>query len=84
MNQVLPGICPVYLRVVTSEKFGLKNGAEYVDFKFIPKCDILNHIQTLGVMSDWHPAKRQIESYSGEEILVVFDRTLRYGEYQLI
>ena len=82
-----PGVLPLFLRGVTLEKFGMKTGEnvnDVVDFKNIPKEDIMKEIQTMGKMSDFEPGKKQIESYPGPEILIVVDRAQKYGESYLI
>ena len=81
------GILPIFLRGVTCEKFGLKTGEgvnDLVEYKYIPKEDITKEIATMGVMSDFQPAQKQIEGYSTEQILVVIDRKQKYGETFLI
>ena len=73
-----PGILPIFLRGGTCEKFGLKEeGADVtnmVPYKEIPIDTIRSEIQVMGKMSDWEPAKKQIDSYPGTDILVVFDK----------
>ena len=63
------GIQPVFLRNVTCEKFGFKTGegvADMVDYKCVSMSDINDEIATIGVMSDFQPAQKQIHSYPGE------------------
>eukprot|EP01032_Pedospumella_encystans_P034078 gene34078-38519_t len=82
-----PGLYPIFLRSVTCEKFGLKTGEgvnDVVDYKYIPKEDITKEIQTMGKMSDFEPAKKVIDSYHSESILLVVDREQKYGETYLI
>jgi len=78
---------PLFLRGVTAEKFGFKNGegiTDLVDSLLVAKAEIAKEIQTLGVMSDFQPAQKQIESYPGEEILFVVDKAQKYGEMFLL
>lgn len=44
----------------------------------------MKEIQVMGVMSDFEPAKKQIEGYVAEQILLVVDREQKYGETFLI
>lgn len=81
------GIKPIFLRGQTMEKFGLKTGPsvnDVVDYKFLPKADIQKDIQTFGALSEFEPAKKEIESYPGDQILIVIDRDRKYGESCLI
>jgi hypothetical protein len=81
------GICPLFLRGVTLEKYGMKTGEgvnDVVEYKLIPKEDIMGEIQKYGQMSDFEPGKKQIDSYPGDQILIVVDRTQKYGETFLI
>ena len=57
---------------------------DVVDYKYIPKEDITKDIQTMGKMSDFEPAKKVIDSYHSESILLVVDREQKYGETFLI
>lgn len=77
------GIFPLFLRGATCEKYGFKTGEgvmDLVEYKLIPKDDLLKEIQGLGVMSDFEPAKKNIESYPGNEILIIVDKEQKYGE----
>mmetsp|Transcript_17406 Transcript_17406/g.18148 ORF Transcript_17406/g.18148 Transcript_17406/m.18148 type:complete len:887 (+) Transcript_17406:60-2720(+) len=77
------GIYPLFLRGATCEKYGFKIGEgvmDLVDYKLIPKDELIKEIQGLGVMSDFEPAKKQIESYPGTEILIIVDKEQKYGE----
>lgn len=90
MAQALPapkGVKPMFIRGATLEKFGMKTGPgvnDVVDYKYIPKADIMKDIQTFGMMCDFEPAKKEIDSYGGDQILVVVDREQKYGETYLI
>jgi hypothetical protein len=81
------GIKPIFLQRKTLEKFGLKTGPgvnDIVDYKFLPKADVQKDIQTFAALSDFHPAKKEIDSYGGDQILIVIDRDQKYGETCLI
>lgn len=81
------GIYPLFLRGVTAEKYGFKIGEgimDLVDHLYLRKDDILKEIQTLGVMSDFEPAKKSIELCIGDDILFIVDKNQKYGETFLI
>jgi hypothetical protein len=81
------GIFPLFLRGATAEKYGFKNGEgvmDLVSYLLIPKEDLMKEVIGLGVMSDFEPAKKQLESYPGEEILITVDQDQKYGEVFLI
>jgi dynein intermediate chain 3, axonemal len=77
------GIFPLFLRGATCEKYGFKTGEGVMDlvpYKLIPKDELMKEIQGLGVMSDFEPAKKYIESYLGNEILIIVDKEQKCGE----
>jgi WD40 repeat protein len=77
----------MFLRGVTAEKFGFKNGegiTDLVDSLILPKEKVTDEIATLGVMSDFQPAQKQIESFPGDDLLFVIDKTQQYGEMFLL
>uniref|UniRef100_A0A670YA64 Dynein axonemal intermediate chain 3 n=1 Tax=Pseudonaja textilis TaxID=8673 RepID=A0A670YA64_PSETE len=49
-------------------------------YKLIKKEDIINDMKTRAAISDFHPIKKVILDYPGEELLLVFDRELKYGQ----
>jgi len=78
-----PGVLPLFLRGVTAEKYGFKTGEgimDLVDMLLLKKEELTKEIQGLGVMSDFEPGKKQIDSYPGDEILFVIDKKQTYGE----
>ena len=81
------GVQPLFLRNVTLEKFGMKTGEginDVVEYKYVPKEDIMKEIQMFGQMSDFEPAKKVIEPYQSDSILIIVDRTQKYGESYLL
>lgn len=77
------GVFALFLRGVTAEKFGFKTGVgvmDLVNHLFIKKDDIVKEIQTLGVMSDFEPAKKCLDSCKGDDILFIVDKAQKYGE----
>lgn len=81
------GIKPIFLPDSTLTKYGMKTGEsinDLVEYKFIPKADIQKDIQAMGVMCYFEPAKKEIESYPGDQICVIVDQQSKYGERFLI
>lgn len=81
------GVFPLFLRNVTLEKFGMKTGEgmnDVVEYKYIPKEEIMKEIQTYGQMSDFEPAKKALEPYLTDRVLILVDRTQKYGESFLL
>ena len=81
------GILPLFLRGATCEKYGFKTGEgvmDLVNYKLIPKEDLMKEITGLGVMSDFEPAKKCLDSYQGEEVLITIDKEQKYGEVFLL
>jgi hypothetical protein len=81
------GVLPLFLRGTTAEKYGFKTGdgvMDLVDYLHLKKDDLVKEIQTLGVMSDFEPAKKQIESFKGESLLFVIDKKQKFGEVFLM
>ena len=82
-----PGILPMFIRGVTAEKYGFKTGEgiqDLVDSLLVPKAKILDEVTVMGVMSDFEPAKKQLEAYPGEDVLFVIDKGQQYGEMFLL
>ena len=57
---------------------------DLVEYKLIPTDDIVKEIAGLGVMSDFEPAKKMVDSFRGEELLFVVDKDQKYGEIFLL
>ena len=82
-----PGILPMFIRGVTAEKYGFKTGegvTDLVDSLVMSKAIILDEIGKLGVMSDFEPAKKQLDSYPEDDVLWVIDQDQKYGEMFLL
>lgn len=67
------GVFPLFIRGTACEKHGFKVDGEWVNHVEISKEVILKEIQDFGVMSDFEPAKKQIDMSPGDELLF-FDR----------
>ena len=81
------GVLPINIRGVTCQKYGLKTGdgpSDYAKYQHISKIEMMKEIQLMGVMSDFEPGKKYIESFDGDQILFVIDLTEKYGEMVLM
>ncbi|NXH43538.1 WDR63 protein, partial [Dicaeum eximium] len=77
-----PEIFPVLLTANTQEIFDCQpdDATEENYFKCINKEDIIEDLKTRAKSSDFHPLRKVILEYPGEELLVVFDPNLQYGQ----
>ncbi|XP_064386318.1 dynein axonemal intermediate chain 3-like isoform X2 [Halichondria panicea] len=48
--------------------------------KLILKAKILDDFKTRAAVCDFHPVKKQVQAYPGEELLIVYDHDFQYGE----
>jgi len=88
--EVPPGIFPIFLTNTTQQMFSVVSGTDVTEkapCKRVSVAEILKDIQFRGVISDWQPAKSQIEKYkNGDvpaeqlEVLVVLDEENVYGQ----
>ena len=82
-----PGILPLFLRGSTAEKYGFKTGEnvmDLVDHKLLTKEEVEKEIDTLGKMSDFSCAKKEINNAPGDDLLIVVDKESKYGEVFLL
>uniref|UniRef100_A0A8C5RDL3 Dynein axonemal intermediate chain 3 n=1 Tax=Laticauda laticaudata TaxID=8630 RepID=A0A8C5RDL3_LATLA len=78
-----PEIFPLVLTEKTQEIFNCSADVDVTaenPYKLIKKEDIVNDMKTRAAISDFHPIKKVILDYPGEELLLVFDRELKYGQ----
>ncbi|NXC06310.1 WDR63 protein, partial [Orthonyx spaldingii] len=78
-----PEIFPLLLTAKTQEIFNCRPDEDVTEkncFKCIKKEDIIQNLKTRANTSDFHPLKKVILEYPGEELLVVFDPKLQYGQ----
>ncbi|NXN55579.1 WDR63 protein, partial [Rynchops niger] len=78
-----PEIFPLVFTTKTQEIFGcrvLEDVTEENCFKLIKKEDIIQDLKTRAAISDFHPVKKVVLEYPGEELLVVFDAKFQYGQ----
>ncbi|KFO72769.1 WD repeat-containing protein 63, partial [Cuculus canorus] len=78
-----PEIFPLVLTTQTQEIFNCRVNEEVTEqnrFKLIKKEDIIQDLKTRAAISDFHPVKKTVLEYPGEELLVVFDAEFQYGQ----
>ncbi|XP_063155938.1 dynein axonemal intermediate chain 3 [Candoia aspera] len=78
-----PEIFPLVLTEKTQEIFNCLADVDVTaenPYKLIKKEDIINDMKTRAAISDFHPIKKIVSDYPGEELLIVFDRELKYGQ----
>ncbi|NXS20472.1 WDR63 protein, partial [Mystacornis crossleyi] len=78
-----PEIFPLLLTAKTQKIFNCRVDEDVTEencFKCIKKEDIIQDLKTRANASDFHPLKKVILEYPGEEILVVFDPKFQYGQ----
>ncbi|NXA26264.1 WDR63 protein, partial [Ibidorhyncha struthersii] len=78
-----PEIFPLVFTTKTQEIFHCRVDEEVTEensFKLIKKEDIIQDLKTRAAISDFHPVKKVVLEYPGEELLVVFDAKFQYGQ----
>ncbi|XP_067157090.1 dynein axonemal intermediate chain 3 [Apteryx mantelli] len=78
-----PEIFPLVFTTQTQEIFNCRVDEDVTEenrFKLIKKEDIIEDLKTRAAVSDFHPVKKVVLEYPGEELLVVFDAELQYGQ----
>ncbi|NXB40792.1 WDR63 protein, partial [Eulacestoma nigropectus] len=78
-----PEIFPLLLTAKTQKNFNCQADEDVTEencFKCIKKEDIIQDLKTRANTSDFHPLKKVILEYPGEELLVVFDPKFQYGQ----
>ncbi|NXC84064.1 WDR63 protein, partial [Cercotrichas coryphoeus] len=78
-----PEIFPLLLSAKAQEIFNCRPDEDVTEencFKCIKKEDIIQDLKTRAKTSDFYPLKKVILEYPGEELLVVFDPNLQYGQ----
>uniref|UniRef100_H0WWX6 Dynein axonemal intermediate chain 3 n=1 Tax=Otolemur garnettii TaxID=30611 RepID=H0WWX6_OTOGA len=77
-----PEIYPLVLTTKTQEIFNCRVDEDVTDdqpYKLIKKEDIFEDFKNRGAISDFHPVKKVIQEYPGDEILLVYDKDFKYG-----
>ncbi|XP_076196638.1 dynein axonemal intermediate chain 3 isoform X2 [Aptenodytes patagonicus] len=78
-----PEIFPLVFTTKTQEIFNCRVDEDVTEencFKLIKKEDIIQDLKTRATISDFHPVKKVVLEYPGEELLVVFDAKFQYGQ----
>ncbi|NXS66709.1 WDR63 protein, partial [Pandion haliaetus] len=78
-----PEIFPLVFTTKTQEIFNCRVDEDVTEencFKLIKKEDIIQDLKTRATVSDFHPVKKVVLEYPGEELLVVFDAKFQYGQ----
>ncbi|KFQ85654.1 WD repeat-containing protein 63, partial [Phoenicopterus ruber ruber] len=78
-----PEIFPLVFTTKTQEIFNCRVDEDVTEencFKLIKKEDIIQDLKTRATVSDFHPIKKVVLEYPGEELLVVFDAKFQYGQ----
>ncbi|XP_051480959.1 dynein axonemal intermediate chain 3 isoform X2 [Apus apus] len=78
-----PEIFPLVFTTKTQEIFNCRIDEDVTEencFKLIKKEDIIQDMKTRAAISDFHPVKKVVLEYPGEELLVVFDANFQYGQ----
>ncbi|XP_020844390.1 dynein axonemal intermediate chain 3 isoform X2 [Phascolarctos cinereus] len=78
-----PEIFPLVLTTKTQEIFNCRAGEDITEEhpnKLIKKEDIIQDFKNRAGISDFHPVKKIVMEYPGEELLVVYDKEFKYGQ----
>ncbi|NXS88761.1 WDR63 protein, partial [Erpornis zantholeuca] len=78
-----PEIFPLLLTAKTQQIFNCRADEDVTEencLKCIKKEDIIQDLKTRANNSDFHPLKKVILEYPGDELLVVFDPEFQYGQ----
>ncbi|XP_009072670.1 PREDICTED: WD repeat-containing protein 63, partial [Acanthisitta chloris] len=78
-----PEIFPLVITPNTQEIFNCRVDEDVTEencFKCIKKEDIIQDLKTRAKVSDFYPVKKVVSEYPGEELLLVFDAKLQYGQ----
>nr|XP_021508824.1 WD repeat-containing protein 63 [Meriones unguiculatus] len=77
-----PEIYPLVITTKTQEIFNCRVEDDITDeqqYKLIKKEDILADLLNRAAVSDFHPVKKIVREYPGEELLLVYDKDFKYG-----
>uniref|UniRef100_A0A4X2KLI1 Dynein axonemal intermediate chain 3 n=1 Tax=Vombatus ursinus TaxID=29139 RepID=A0A4X2KLI1_VOMUR len=78
-----PEIFPLVLTTKTQEIFNCRAEEDVTEEhpnKLIKKEDIIQDFKNRAGISDFHPVKKVVMEYPGEELLVVYDKEFKYGQ----
>ncbi|XP_010635009.1 WD repeat-containing protein 63 [Fukomys damarensis] len=77
-----PEIYPLVLTTKTQEIFNCRIDEDITDeipYKLIKKEDIFEDLRNRAAVSDFHPIKKIVQQYPGNELLLVYDKDFKYG-----
>ncbi|XP_073090319.1 dynein axonemal intermediate chain 3 isoform X1 [Manis javanica] len=77
-----PEIYPLLLTTKTQEIFNCQIDEDITDeqpYILIKKEAIFADFENRGAISDFHPVKKIIQEYPGDELLVIYDKDFKYG-----
>ncbi|XP_007944383.1 dynein axonemal intermediate chain 3 [Orycteropus afer afer] len=77
-----PEIFPVVLTTKTQEIFNCRINEDMTDeqpYKLLKKEDIIEDLHNRAAVSDFHPLRKIVREYPGEELLLVYDKEFKYG-----
>ncbi|XP_048670947.1 dynein axonemal intermediate chain 3 isoform X1 [Marmota marmota marmota] len=77
-----PEIYPIVLTTKTQEIFNCRIDEDITDevpYKLIKKEDIFEDLHNRDAVSDFHPVKKIVQAYPGDELLLVYDKDFKYG-----
>ncbi|KAL1772377.1 WD repeat-containing protein 63 [Sigmodon hispidus] len=77
-----PEIYPLVLTTKTQEIFNCRVEEDFTDeqlYKLIKKEDIMADLLNRAAVSDFHPVKKIVREYPGEELVLVCDKDFKYG-----
>uniref|UniRef100_A0A7M4FGF3 Dynein axonemal intermediate chain 3 n=1 Tax=Crocodylus porosus TaxID=8502 RepID=A0A7M4FGF3_CROPO len=78
-----PEIFPMVFTEKTQEIFNCRVNEDITEenpFKLLKKEDIIQDMKTRAAISDFHPVKKVVLEYPGEELLIVLDTEFKYGQ----
>ncbi|XP_076976534.1 dynein axonemal intermediate chain 3 isoform X2 [Tamandua tetradactyla] len=77
-----PEIYPLVLTTKTQEIFNCRIDEDITDklpYKLIKKEDIIEDLLNRAAVSDFHPVKKIVQEYPGDELLLVYDKDFKFG-----
>ncbi|VTJ79370.1 Hypothetical predicted protein [Marmota monax] len=77
-----PEIYPIVLTTKTQEIFNCRIDEDITDevpYKLIKKEAIFEDLHNRDAVSDFHPVKKIVQAYPGDELLLVYDKDFKYG-----
>ncbi|XP_074122452.1 dynein axonemal intermediate chain 3 [Sminthopsis crassicaudata] len=78
-----PEIFPLVFTTKTQEIFSCRPEEDVTEeqpHKLIKKEDIIQDLKNRAGVSDFHPVKKIVMEYPGEELLIVYDKEFKYGQ----